>query len=48
MTRIKLKHIQRFKDRHGKMRHYARIPGCQRVTLPGEWWNRRVTWFLDN
>lgn len=36
MTRIKLKHIQRFKDRHGKMRHYARIPGCQRVTLPGE------------
>jgi integrase len=32
---IDLKYIQRFKDRHGKLRHYARAPGCKRVALPG-------------
>jgi len=32
---IELKYVQRFKDRHGKMRHYARAPGCKRVALPG-------------
>jgi len=32
---IDLKYVQRFKDRHGKLRHYARAPGCKRVALPG-------------
>lgn len=36
MTKITLRHVQRFRDRHGKVRHYFRKPGCQRVTLPGE------------
>lgn len=32
---IDLKYVQRFRDRHGKLRHYARAPGCKRVALPG-------------
>ncbi|WP_169516598.1 tyrosine-type recombinase/integrase [Kaistia adipata] len=29
-----MKHIDRFKDRHGRMRYYYRAPGCQRIPLP--------------
>lgn len=35
MARIELPHIQRFKDRHGHLRHYFRKPGHKRVPLPG-------------
>lgn len=35
MAKINLPHVQRFKDRHGKLRHYYRKPGCKRVPLPG-------------
>jgi integrase len=35
MTRIRLDYIHRFRDRHGKLRHYARPPGRKRVPLPG-------------
>lgn len=35
MARIDLPHIQRFRDRHGHLRHYFRKPGCKRVPLPG-------------
>lgn len=36
MAKIELKHVQRFRDRNGHMRHYFRKPGCKRVTLPGQ------------
>ncbi|MNS05706.1 site-specific tyrosine recombinase XerC [compost metagenome] len=35
MTSLTLKWIHRFRDRHGKMRHYFRRPGMKRVPLPG-------------
>lgn len=35
MARIDLAHVQRFKDRHGKLRHYFRKPGVKRTALPG-------------
>jgi integrase len=35
MTLVKLKHIHRFRDRHGTVRHYLRIPGTKAVALPG-------------
>jgi integrase len=35
MTRIKLKHINSFKDRHGRLRFYFRRPGCKSVALHG-------------
>lgn len=35
MTRLKLPYVQRFKDRHGKVRHYFRRAGFPRVQLPG-------------
>lgn len=35
MARIDLKYVQRFRDRHGKLRHYFRRPGAKRVSLPG-------------
>lgn len=35
MTRLKLLYVHRFRDRHGKMRHYFRRPGHNRVPLPG-------------
>lgn len=34
-ARIELKHVSRFRDRHGHMRHYLRIPGRKPVALPG-------------
>ncbi len=36
MTRLKLKHIHRFQDRHGHIRHYFRRSGHPRVALPGQ------------
>jgi integrase len=35
MTRLRLPYIDRYKDRHGKVRHYVRRPGMPRVALPG-------------
>ncbi len=31
---VELDYIDRFKDRHGKMRHYYRKPGSKRIALP--------------
>jgi integrase len=33
---VRLKHIDRFRDRHGVRRHYLRLPGRKRVALPGQ------------
>jgi len=35
MTRISLAFVNSFRDRHGRMRHYFRRPGCKSVPLPG-------------
>ena len=35
MTRIRLKYVNAFRDRHGRLRHYFRRPGCKSVALPG-------------
>lgn len=35
MATIKLKWVHRFRDRHGKWRHYFRRPGFKRTALPG-------------
>ena len=35
MTSLRLKFVHRFRDRHGKARHYFRRPGCKTVALPG-------------
>jgi hypothetical protein len=35
MTRIKLKYVDRFTDRHGKPRYYFRRAGYKRTPLPG-------------
>ncbi len=35
MTRLPLKHIHRFRDRHGQVRHYFRRLGHKQVALPG-------------
>ena len=35
MTRIKLKYINEFIDRHGKVRRYVRVPGRRKVPLKG-------------
>jgi integrase len=35
MTRIKLKYVNEYRDRHGKMRRYFRRPGCRAIPLPG-------------
>jgi integrase len=35
MTKIELEYVQRFKDRHGKVRYYFRRPGFKLVSLPG-------------
>jgi integrase len=36
MTAVRLKHISRFRDRHGHLRHYLRLPGRKPVALPGQ------------
>ena len=35
MTRIHLRYVDRFVDRHGHVRHYFRRPGGKRIPLPG-------------
>ena len=35
MTRIKLRYVNEFIDRHGKIRYYFRRPGSRSVKLPG-------------
>src|ERR1700751_5709630 len=35
MTRIHLRYVDRFVDRHGHVRHYFRRPGGKRFALPG-------------
>lgn len=35
MTRLPLKHIHQFRDRHGKLRHYFRRGGAKAIPLPG-------------
>jgi hypothetical protein len=35
MTKIELKYVQRFEDRHGKARYYFRRPGLKLVSLHG-------------
>jgi integrase len=36
MTRIKLAYIHEFKDRHGTLRRYVRLPGRKRIPLKGD------------
>ena len=35
MTRFRLKSVNKFRDRHGRLRHYFRRPGRKSVALPG-------------
>src|SRR5262245_15445903 len=35
MTKIRLPYIHEFRDRHGKVRRYARPPGRKQTPLPG-------------
>jgi integrase len=35
MTKIRLSFVHEFRDRHGKVRRYVRLPGRKRVPLPG-------------
>jgi hypothetical protein len=35
LPHLKLKYIHRFRDRHGKTRHYFRRPGFKGTALPG-------------
>jgi integrase len=35
MTRLKLKYINEYRDRHGKLRRYFRRPGGRAIPLPG-------------
>jgi integrase len=35
MTGLRLRYVNAFRDRHGRLRHYFRRPGCKSVTLPG-------------
>jgi len=35
MTRLRLKHVHEYLDRHGRLRRYVRKRGCKRVPLPG-------------
>lgn len=40
----KLPFLKSYRDRHGKPRHYLRVPGTQTVALPGEYGTRE---FMD-
>ncbi len=35
MTRLRLKYVHEYLDRHGQLRRYVRKRGCKRVSLPG-------------
>lgn len=36
MATVRLKHVHAFRDRHGRTRHYLRVPGQKAIPLPGE------------
>ncbi len=36
MTSVQLKHVERFRDQHGKLRHYFRLGKGSRVPLKGQ------------
>jgi hypothetical protein len=35
MTRLRLRYVHAFRDRHGKVRHYLRRRGFKQIPLPG-------------
>ena len=35
VTKIRLSYIHEYRDRHGRLRRYARLPGRKKVVLPG-------------
>src|SRR5436190_8771111 len=35
MTRLRLKYVNEYRDRHGKVRRYFRRPGGRAIPLPG-------------
>jgi integrase len=35
MTKLRLHYVNTFRDRHGRLRRYFRLPGCRSVALPG-------------
>ena len=35
MTKIQLRYVNEYRDRHGKIRRYFRRPGCRAIPLPG-------------
>jgi len=35
VANIRLRFIKSYRDRHGKVRHYLRKPGCKPIALPG-------------
>jgi integrase len=35
MAKLRLKHVNAYRDRHGRLRHYFRRPGSRGVPLPG-------------
>ena len=35
MATVRLKHVNAFCDRHGRLRHYLRLPGRKSISLPG-------------
>lgn len=35
MTRFRLKYVHEYRDRHGKLRRYVRLPGQPKISLPG-------------
>src|SRR5262245_8155500 len=35
MARVRLRHVNTFTDRHGRLRIYYRPPGCKATPLPG-------------
>ena len=35
MARIRLKYVNEYRDRHGRVRRYFRRPGCRAIPLPG-------------
>src|SRR5262245_49587339 len=35
MAKIRLKYVNEYRDRHGRLRRYFRRPGCRAIPLPG-------------
>jgi integrase len=36
MAKLELRHVNAFRDRHGRLRHYFRRPGHRAIALPGD------------